>query len=336
MLDEFLTYKFANPEFLWAIPMLLVASAIWYYLTRKKYFAQLKISTTQSFEGKASAKAKILQALPALRVLSLVFLLIGLARPQIFDSDEKVNAFGIDLVLSIDVSASMLAKDFEPNRLEAAKKVASDFVAARENDRVGLVVFSGESFTQVPITTDHLIVQEQLAKINYGFLAQGTAIGMGIATGVNRLKNSDSKSKVIILMTDGVNNAGTIDPKLALEAANQFNIKIYTIGVGSKGKALVPVGLNANGSFQYGLGAAEIDETLLKEIATETGGQYFRATDNQSLEKIYEEIDLLEKTEIETSQTVKTTEKFYNFVFFALFILIIEWAIRYVFIKTFV
>lgn len=336
MWNELMTYKFANPAFLWVIPMLLVAGAIWFFLTRKKQFAKVKISSTQGFENTSSLKVKLLQALPVLRLLSLALLLVALARPQTFDSDEKVNAYGIDLVLSLDVSASMLAQDFSPNRLEAAKSVASDFVAARENDRIGLVIFSGESFTQVPITTDHMIVQEQLSKINYGFLEQGTAIGMGIATGVNRLKNSDSKSKVIILMTDGVNNSGTIDPKLALEAANQFDVKIYTIGVGSKGKALMPVALKPNGSFQYGYAEGEIDEALLKEIASETGGQYFRATDNKSLQKIYEEIDLLEKTEIETSQTVRTTEEFYPFAFLALILLFTEWIFRYLFLKTFV
>lgn len=335
MLGELTTYKFANPEFFWAIPIVIVASALWYFFMHKNQYAKVKISSAKSFEGSSSFKSILLKLLPFLRVLSLVLLLVSLARPQTFDSDEKVNAYGIDLVLSLDVSASMLARDFEPNRLESAKKVASNFVKARKNDRIGLVIFSGESFTQVPITTDHLIVQEQLHKIQYGFLEQGTAIGMGIATGVNRLKNSDSKSKVIILMTDGVNNSGTIDPQLALEAANQFDVKIYTIGVGSKGKAMMPVAVNANGSFQYGLAEGEIDEALLIEIAQKTGGQYFRATDNKSLQKIYEEIDLLEKTEIETSQTVRTTEKFHFFAFSAFIIIMIEFVFRYLIIKPF-
>lgn len=334
MLGEMMTYKFANPQFLWAIPVLIILWAVWYFFRRKKQYAKIRLSSIQSFGEKSSFKAQLLLTLPVLRVLSLVLLLVALARPQTFNSEEKVNAYGIDLVLSVDVSASMLAQDFKPSRLEAAKKVASDFVAARANDRIGLVIFSGESFTQVPITTDHLIVQEQLKKIQYGFLEQGTAIGMGIATGVNRLKNSDSKSKVIILMTDGVNNAGTIDPKLALEAANQFDVKIYTIGVGSKGKAMMPIGLKANGSFQYGLAEGEIDEVLLKKIAKETGGKYFRATNNKSLEEIYAEIDLLEKTEIETSQTVRTTENFYPFAFVALFLLLIELLSRHLLFKT--
>lgn len=334
MFDKLGTYKFANPEFLWAIPIVIVIGVLWYFFRKNKQYARISISTSEGFEEEKSLKATLLNYLPLLKILSLVLLLVALARPQTFDSDEKVNTFGIDIVLSMDVSASMLAQDFKPNRLEAAKKVASEFVDARENDRFGLVVFSGESFTQVPVTTDHLIVQEQLHKIQYGFLSQGTAIGMGIATGVNRLKNSTSKSKVIILMTDGVNNAGTIDPKLALEAANQYDIKIYTIGVGSKGKALMPVGVDANGKFQYAMADGEIDEVLLKEIAKETGGTYFRATDNSSLKAIYEKIDLLEKTEIETSQTVRSTEEFYPFAFLAAAFLLLESILRYIILKT--
>lgn len=334
MFDKIGTYKFANPEFLWAIPIVIVIGVLWYFLSRNKQYSRITISSIKAFENEKSVQADFLKYLPLLRILGLVLLLVALARPQTFDSDEKVNTFGIDIVLSMDVSASMLAQDFKPNRLEAAKKVASEFVTGRENDRFGLVVFSGESFTQVPVTTDHLIVQEQLRKIQYGFLSQGTAIGMGIATGVNRLKNSTSKSKVIILMTDGVNNAGTIDPKLALEAANQYDIKIYTIGVGSKGKAMMPVGVDANGKFQYGLADGEIDEPLLKEIAKETGGIYFRATDNSSLKAIYEKIDLLEKTEIETSQTVRSTEEFYPFALFAAALLLLEAILRYIILKT--
>lgn len=333
MLDKLGTYKFANPEFFWAIPVLVLLFGLWYFFRINKQHAKIRISNTANFEQKNSFKALVLKALPFLRIVSLILLLVALARPQTFDSDEKVNTYGIDLVLSIDVSASMLAQDFKPNRLEATKKVASEFVLARKSDRIGLVTFAGESFTQVPITTDHLIVQDQISKIQYGFLSSGTAIGMGIATGVNRLKDSNSKSKVIVLMTDGVNNSGTIDPKLALEAANQYDIKIYTIGVGSKEKALMPIGIQANGKFQYGYADADIDEPLLREIAKETGGKYFRATDNASLKSIYQEIDALEKTEIKTSQTIRKTEEFYPFAFLAIAFLMIEVLLRYLYLK---
>ncbi|MGB1315343.1 MAG: vWA domain-containing protein [Chitinophagales bacterium] len=333
MWNKFMSFKFANPEYLWAIPVIIILAILWFVFLRKQRFAKITLSSTAAIDNKTSFKGILLQTLPLLRLLSIIALIIAMARPQTFDSDEKVKTMGIDIVLSMDVSASMLAKDFKPNRMEAAKEVASNFIEARPNDRMGLVVFSGESFTQVPVTTDHLIVQEQLAKIKHGLLAQGTAIGMGIATGVNRLKNSDAKSKVIILMTDGVNNAGLIDPKLATEAANQFDVKIYTIGVGSKGKALMPIGMNPNGTFQYGYADGEIDEKLLKEVAKETGGKYYRATNKESLEEIYSEIDILEKTEIVSSQTVRKTEEFYPFAFFSLLFLLIEFVIRHLVIR---
>lgn len=334
MWTEFLTYKFANPIFLWLIPLVLLGLGLWLYFFRKKEYATIKVSSLSAFKGTNSFKGKLKNLLPVLRTLSLILLLVALARPQTFNSDQKVKMFGIDVVLSLDVSASMLAKDFKPNRLEAAKEVATQFIDARQGDRVGLVSFSGESFTQVPITTDHLIVKSQLQKIKYGFLAQGTAIGMGIATAVNRLKNSDAKSKVIILMTDGVNNTGLIAPQIAVETANQYGIKIYTIGVGSKGKALMPVAKNPDGSFQYDYALTEIDEKLLKEVAQETGGKYYRATNNTSLEEIYEAIDKLEKTEIQTSQTLRTTEKFYFFALLALTFLLVEMLLRYALLRS--
>lgn len=334
-MNKFLSFKFANPEYLWAIPFIALLMIFWWFFNRKKEYATIKMSSLEAFKGKSSFRGKLKILLPVFRILAMIALIIAIARPQTTDSDEKITSYGIDIVLSLDVSASMLAKDFKPNRLEAAKEVAAEFVDARQNDRIGLVIFSGESFTQVPVTTDHLIVKEQLSKVKYGFLSQGTAIGMGIATGVNRLKDSNAESKVIVLMTDGVNNAGLIDPMLATETANQFNIKIYTIGVGSQGQALMPIGMKPNGEFEYGYAQGEIDEKLLKEVATATGGKYFRATGNESLKEIYTEIDRLEKTEIVSSQTIRKTEEFYPFAFFALALLLVEMLFRYLFVRSY-
>lgn len=334
-MNKFLSFKFANPEYLWAIPFVALLMLLWWFFNRKKEYATIKMSSLDAFKGKSSFRGKLKILLPIFRVLAMVSLIVAIARPQTTDSDEKITSYGIDIVLSLDVSASMLAKDFKPNRLEAAKVVAGEFIDARQNDRLGLVIFSGESFTQVPVTTDHMIVKEQLAKVKYGFLSQGTAIGMGIATGVNRLKDSKADSKVIVLMTDGVNNAGLIDPMLATETANQFNIKVYTIGVGSKGQALMPIGMQANGQFQYGYAKGEIDEALLKEVASATGGKYFRATGNESLKEIYSEIDKLEKTEIISSQTIRKTEEFYPFAFVALALLLIEMLFRYLLVRSY-
>jgi len=334
-MDKLFSFKFANPEYLWTIPVVAALMILWWFFNRKKEYTSIKMASLEVFKGKSSFRGKLKQIIPIFRLLAIISLIIAIARPQTTNSEEKIKSYGIDIVLSLDVSASMLAKDFKPNRLEAAKEVASEFIDKRQNDRIGLVIFSGESFTQVPVTTDHLIVKEQLKKIKYGFLSQGTAIGMGIATGVNRLKNSKAKSKIIVLMTDGVNNAGLIDPMLATETANQFGVKVYTIGIGSKGQALMPIGMKPNGQFQYGYAKGEIDEKLLKEVANATGGKYFRATGNKSLKEIYDEIDKLEKTEIVSSQTIRKTEEFYPFAFFALFILLLEMLFRYLVVRSY-
>jgi len=265
----------------------------------------------------------------------MAFIIIALARPQSTSTDEKITSYGIDLVISMDVSSSMLAQDFKPDRLEAAKEVASNFIANRPNDRIGLVIFGGESFTQVPITTDHKIVQSQLKKIKNGLLVDGTAIGMGIGTAINRLKDSEAESKVIILMTDGVNNAGLIDPRTAAEAAIQYDVKVYTIGIGTKGEAYMPAYLLPNGTVKYDYLPVEIDEDLLTEIAQTTGGKYYRATDKKSLGNIYAEIDQLEKTEIESSQTVNVKELFYIFAAIAMLLLFTEQVLKYTLLRTF-
>ncbi len=257
-----------------------------------------------------------------MRILSLLAfagLVIAMARPQEALQEENITSEGIDIVLAVDVSGSMLARDFEPDRLGAAKNMGIDFVDKREFDRIGLVVFAGESFTQCPITADHQVIKKLFSEVRSGLIEDGTAIGMGLATSVSRLKDSKAESKVVILMTDGVNNSGFIDPITAAETAEQFSVKVYTIGVGTEGNAPYPVKTMFGTRLQQM--EVNIDEDLLKEIAEKTGGQYFRATDNNSLQKIYDQIDKLEKTEIEVSRVKRRTERFYPFVFASLFIL---------------
>ncbi|MCB9255568.1 MAG: VWA domain-containing protein [Chitinophagales bacterium] len=327
--------QFAHPYFLWAIPVLIFLFALWLYFRYRKDKAAMTLSNTQMFDNYQSWKSRFLVLLPFLRLLSLCLVLVALARPQSSSTDQKISSYGIDMVISMDISSSMLAQDFKPNRLEAAKDVASRFIQNRPSDRIGLVVFAGESFTQVPITTDHKIVQSQLSKVKNGLLSDGTAIGMGIGTGVNRLKDSKAKSKVIILMTDGVNNTGLIDPITATEAAMQFDIKIYTIGIGTEGEAYMPAYMLPNGSVQYDYLPVMIDEELLTEISKMTNGKYYRAKDKEALEAIYEEIDQLEKTEIESSQSIRVEELFYNFAALAILLLFIEQALRYSLLRSF-
>ncbi|HER41020.1 MAG TPA: VWA domain-containing protein, partial [Salinimicrobium catena] len=258
--------------------------------------------------------------------------------PRTVDVSSRTSStLGIDIVMAIDVSASMLARDLEPNRLEATKEVAAEFIKNRPGDRIGLVVYAGESFTKTPITSDKSIVLTALDDVEYNnVLENGTAIGMGLATSVNRLKDSKAESKVIILLTDGMNNAGFIDPKIASELAVEFGIKTYTIGVGSNGTALSPVAIRPDGTFQYGRVPVEIDEALLQEIAKATGGKYFRATNNEKLEEIYEEIDQLEKTEIEEFKFYNYQENFRPLVILAGLLLLFEVLLRFTFFRSFV
>jgi Ca-activated chloride channel family protein len=265
-------------------------------------------------------------------------IILSIARPQTVDVSTRTKTNkGIDIVMAIDVSSSMLAQDLKPDRLSALKRVASAFVDDRLSDRIGLVVYAGESYTKTPITSDKGIVKGALREISYqGLIEDGTAIGMGLATSVNRLKDSRAKSKVIILLTDGVNNSGFIDPKIATELAVEFGIKTYTIGLGSNGTARAPVGILPNGSFQYAMTKVEIDEALLKEIATATGGIYFRATDNKKLEEIYAEINKLEKTEVEEFKYYNYEEKYRFLVLLALALIAIEWIGRNTVFKSFI
>ena len=274
--------EFFNKELFWFL-LLLPIALLWYVFRYNRQTAELKMSSTKGFKTTASFWAKFRHLLVALRLIALGLLITALARPRTVDVSTKTKTTrGIDIVMSIDVSASMLAKDLKPNRLEALKEVASDFIDGRNGDRIGLVVYAGEAYTKTPITSDKSIVQRSLRDIKYNTIIEGgTAIGMGLATSVNRLKDSRAKSKVIILLTDGVNNSGFIDPKIASELAVEYGIKVYTIGLGTNGMALSPVSINPNGTFRYGRQQVEIDEELLEEIAEVTSGKYFRATNNK-------------------------------------------------------
>ncbi len=328
---------FANTDYLWlllALPLLVG----WYVFSRKKIQAVLKISSLNGFRAKSSFLAQLQPALFVLRILSLALIVMALARPQTMDVSTRTKTNkGIDIVMAIDISSSMLAQDLKPNRLTALKRVAASFVDDRMSDRIGLVIYAGESYTKTPITSDRAIVKNALGEIQFeGLIEDGTAIGMGLATSVNRLKDSRAKSKVIILLTDGVNNSGFIDPKIASELAVEYEIKTYTIGLGSNGTARAPVGLLPNGKFQYGMTKVEIDEELLKTIAEKTGGLYFRATDNKKLEEIYEEINKLEKTEIEELKYYNYDEKFRPLILLALALLFIEWLMRNTLFRSFI
>ena len=328
---------FANPDYLWlllALPLLVG----WYVFSRKKTQAVLKISSLNGFRAKSSFLAQLQPTLFVLRILSLALIVMALARPQTMDVSTRTKTNKeIDIVMAIDISSSMLAQDLKPNRLTALKRVAASFVDDRMSDRIGLVIYAGESYTKTPITSDRAIVKNALGEIQFeGLIDDGTAIGMGFATSVNRLKDSRAKSKVIILLTDGVNNSGFIDPKIASELAVEYEIKTYTIGLGSNGTARAPIGLLPNGKFQYGMTKVEIDEELLKTIAEKTGGLYFRATDNKKLEEIYEEINKLEKTEIEEFKYYNYDEKFRPLILLALALLFIEWLMRNTLFRSFI
>ncbi len=331
----FTNVEFANPEFFWLLLLLPVAVA-WYILKRNEETASLTISSTAGFSAK-NLLPRLKPILFTFRLLALAAIITAMARPQTEDISSRTKTTrGIDIVMAIDVSSSMLARDLKPNRLSALKNVAADFIRKRPNDRIGLVAYAGESYTKTPITSDKGIVLNALREISYGELEDGTAIGMGLATSVNRLKESQAKSKVIILLTDGVNNSGFIEPLTATDLALEYDIKTYTIGLGTNGNALSPIAYNADGSFRYGMRQVEIDEALLQEIADLTGGVYFRATDNEKLEEIYDEINKLERTEIEEFKYYKYDEKFRPWVLFAGFLVLLEWFLRNTVFRSFI
>ncbi len=328
--------SFLNLDFFWLFS-LFPGLVIWEIYSHKNKQVHLQLSTLNAIKKK-TFRVYLRPILFILRLLSLSLLIVALARPQTTETSfkSKTNK-GIDIVMAIDVSSSMLAQDLKPNRLNALKKVASDFIDDRISDRIGLVVYAGESYTLTPITSDKIIVKNSLSSIQYqGLIEDGTAIGMGLATSVNRLKDSRAKSKVIILLTDGVNNSGFIDPKIASELAAEYEIKTYTIGLGSNGMAKAPIGILPNGRFQYGMTKVEIDEKLLQSIADMTGGQYFRATDNKKLKQIYSIINKLEKTEIEEFKYTNFNEKYRPFLFLALTFIILEFILRNTIFRSFI
>lgn len=332
MFDFFSNISFVHPYFLLLL-LLLPAVAVWYYFKHAERYANLKMSTLQSLEGMDSLRGTLRFLLPVLRALAFIALVIALARPQETMKEEEITAEGIDIMLVMDLSSSMLARDFKPDRLEVSKTVAMEFVDKRMHDRLGLVVFSGEAFSQCPLTTDHGVVKNFLAELTCGIMKDGTAIGMGLATAVNRLKDSKAKSKVVILLTDGDNNAGYVQPMTAAEIAREYNVKVYTIGIGTRGKALAPTQRH-NGKFIFGPVEVNIDEELLTEIAQMTGGRYYRAESAQKLDRIYGVIDKLEKTKIEVTTIRRYSEAFHGLALAALLFLCLEILLRYTIFRT--
>lgn len=323
---------FANPEYLFLL-LLLLPIVGWYIYELRNSDASVQVSDTRVLAAQPkSIRIWLLHVPFVLRIAVITLISIALARPQLTNKWSSQSTEGIDIMMALDISGTMLAEDLRPNRLEAAKKVASDFVIARPNDQIGLVVFAGESFTQCPLTTDHAVLVNLFKSVEYGMVEDGTAIGLGLANAVNRMKDSETKSKVVILLTDGSNNRGDIDPQTAAEIAKTYGIRVYTIGVGSYGQARVPV--KTPMGMQYVTMDSEFDEGTLRGIAETTGGQYFRATDNTSLKRIYEQIDQLEKTKLRVREYSKHTENFAPFLFAALFCLLLEIILRYFVLRT--
>ncbi len=325
--------SFVNPSFLILLGLIPLAG-YWYYTRNRRMHTQLKVSSLAAFNGQSSLRGKLTILLPILRALAFAALVIAMARPQLALKEEDIQADGIDIFMVMDLSSSMLAQDFKPDRLEVSKRVAMDFVDKRPYDRIGLAVFAGEAFTQCPLTTDHTVVKGFLSSLECGILQDGTAIGMGLASAVNRLKESDAKSKVVILLTDGVNNAGYIKPETAAELAKEFNIKVYTIGVGSEGDAVAPISKKRGGGFIYGLTRVQIDEQLLRNISYMTGAKYFRATNARALAQIYEQINQMEKTKIDVTTIKRYSEEFYRFAFLGLIFLMLEILLRNTVLRT--
>ena len=324
--------EFANPKLLWLL-LLVPLAIIWYILRHKKQEASVNFSDLKGMVKLPKTwKAYLRHLLFALKMAALALLIVALARPQSSSTNSTSNIEGIDIVMAMDVSGSMLARDLKPDRLTAAKNVASDFVKDRPGDRMGLVIFSGETFTQVPLTTDHGVMLNMLAEMKNGLIDDGTAIGDGLATSISRLKDSEAISKVVILLTDGMNNAGSVDPYTAAEMAKLYGIRVYTIGVGSYGTAPYPVQTPFGTQIQQV--KVEIDEKLLTTIANSTGGKYFRATNNQKLDEIYQEIDKLERSKIEVTEFRRLHEEFYPLVAWAIALLLLEFLLRKTIFRT--
>ncbi len=328
---------FLHPQFFWLFTLLPVAIA-WYVWKRNKQTATLKVSSLKGFKVKGSILPKLKPILFVMRMLALSAIIVALARPRTVDVSNKTKTTrGIDIVMATDVSGSMLAKDLKPNRLESLKKVAANFVNDRPNDRFGIVVYAAESYTKTPVTSDKSIVIDAINSIKYdNVLKDGTGIGMGLATAVNRLKDSKAKSRIVILLTDGVNNAGFIEPETAADIAREYGIKVYTIGIGTNGMAESPYAYAPNGGFLYRMMPVEIDEALMKNIAKKTDGKYFRATSNSKLKEIYDEINQLETTEIEEQRFYNYDEKFRPLIWLAGLLLLIEIVLRQTIFRGFI
>ena len=334
MLNYFDDIQFAEKHWFWlmlAIPLMIA----WYLWRLKKLEGEINFSSFTLFKGiKSSLKAKFRHSLFVLRLLSFALIIAALARPQSRSSWKNSKTEGIDIVISLDLSLSMLAKDFKPNRFEVAKDVLLDFIDARPNDRIGLVVFGGVAFTQCPLTSDHKVLKNMFPQIKAGMLDQGTAIGLGLANAVARIKESKAKSKVIIFISDGVNNVGEIAPLTAGELAKTYGVRVYCIGVGSRGKALQPVAIYAQGEYEYDYVDVDIDEKVMTEISDMTGGKYFRATNKESLKNICAEIDKMEKTIISEKSFTNKAEHFLPLAIAAAILLLLEFILRFTLFKS--
>jgi Ca-activated chloride channel homolog len=333
MLDNWEQIEFANENVLWLLllPLLLAGWQVW---RQARFYPTLRLPGLAAVEGHTRpVRGLVKQYLWTLRLLAMALLIIALARPQVAFNEEEVNTEGIDIMLALDISGSMNALDFKPDRLGAAKVTADTFIRSRPRDRIGLVVFAGEAFTQAPLTTDHDMLSEFLGQVKQGLIEDGTAIGMGLATSVLRLRDSDAESKVIVLLTDGVNNQDQVQPITAAEAAREYGIRVYTIGVGKNG--LAPFrGQDFFGNTRIVEQEVKLDEALLQEIARMTGGKYFQATNNQALSQVYDEIDELETTRIEVTRLTRRTEEFYPFALLAGLLLLIELLLRYAVVRS--
>ena len=322
----------ASPGYLFLL-LLLIPIVGWYIWKLHNTNAAVQLSSTASLRQQPKSLRVWLIHIPfVLRVVVIILLSLALARPQLSNRWQSESTEGIDIMMALDISGTMLGEDLKPNRLEAAKAVATDFVMSRPNDQIGLVVFAGESFTQCPLTTDHSVLVNLFQSVKFGMIEDGTAIGLGLANAVNRMKDSPTKSKVVILLTDGSNNRGDIDPQTAAEIAKTFNIRVYAIGVGSYSKE-VKVPIHTPYGVQYGTMSSEFDETTLRTIAQMTGGEYFRATDKTSLERIYKQIDKMEKSKVEKFDITHIHEEYLLYVLWALALLLTEFVVKYIILK---
>ncbi len=328
------TFELEDPGYLWFLAALPVA-AFWVAWRRHKRNPRVALSTMQTLAHGPFDLLSHFRHLPvAVGIAGLGLMIIALARPQSKDSWQDITRDGIDIMIAMDFSASMLAQDLKPDRLKAAKKVGMQFIDDRPNDRIGLVVYEGEAFTQCPLTTDHQVLKDLFAQAKTGMIEGGTAVGMGLATAVNRLRDSKAKSKVVILLTDGVSNAGSVQPLDAAVIAQQFGVRVYTVGVGTRGKALSPVAIYPNGQYQYDYVQVEIDEASMQGIADATGGKYFRATDERKLREVYSEIDRMEKTREKVTEHSRRQEEYRPVLLWACMLLLFSLVLEYTVIRT--